>query len=193
MITALTGGIGAGKSFVAKCLKARGISVYDCDAAAKRLMTSSTTVRQQLQQLIGKKAYIGERLNKALIAEFLLAADENRLAINAIVHPAVADDFMQSGFEWIESAILFDTGFDRLLPIDYTVCVSAPLEVRICRIMKRDNISRDKAIEWINRQMSQEEVERRSDFVVQNDGLTDITGQIDQLLSKLKKTNNAEK
>ena len=103
----ITGGIGSGKSFVCQRLKARGIDVYDCDTAAKRLIRTSPEIRQQLTALIGEDAYHGEALNKAAVAKFLLANEANAKAIDDIVHPAVFRDFQESGMQWMESAIMY--------------------------------------------------------------------------------------
>lgn len=182
---AITGGIGSGKSFVCKLLQLRGISVYDCDAAAKRLMATSVELQNELSQLVGSEVFADGKLNKPIMAKFLLASDENRLAINNIVHPAVATDYMQSGIEWIESAILFDSGFDQRLPLTAIVCVTAPLTVRISRIMQRDNISKEQAEEWIAQQMPQDEVARLSNYVIVNDGESDLDQQIESILSDI--------
>lgn len=182
---AITGGIGSGKSFVCKLLQQRGISVYDCDAAAKRLMATSVELQNELSQLVGSEVFADGKLNKPIMAKFLLASDENRLAINNIVHPAVASDYMQSGIEWIESAILFDSGFDQRLPLTAIVCVTAPLTVRINRIMQRDNISKEQAEEWIAQQMPQDEVARLSNYIIVNDGESDLDQQIESILSDI--------
>lgn len=184
-IVALTGGIGCGKSFVAQRLKQLGIDVYDCDNAAKRLMVTSDSIRKKLQLLVGKDVYVNDKINKPLLTKFLLASDENRLTINNIIHPAVADDFLNSKKQWIESAILFDSGFDKLLPIKAIVCVSAPKDIRVKRIIMRDNINQQQAEEWIARQMSQEEMEKHSDFIIVNDGIADINQQINSILQKI--------
>lgn len=186
MLTAITGGIGSGKSYVCRILESRGISVYDCDAAAKRLMRTSEKLQQELRQLVGQEVYTSDgQLQKRVLADFLLASEANKLALNDVIHPAVAEDFLSSGMTWLESAILFESGFDRRIRFDRVVCVSAPRDVRIQRIMRRDNISAAKAAEWIDTQMAQEEVERRSHFVIVNDGKSDIEQQIDNMLSKI--------
>ena len=182
---AITGGIGSGKSYVCRLLcEVYGIRVYDCDAAAKRLMHTSPTLRQQLTDLIGSDTYVDNSLNKAAVARFLLASADNASAIDDIVHPAVADDFLKSGYEWLESAILFQSGFDRRVHFDAVVCVTAPEEVRISRIMQRDNISRERARQWLARQWSQEEVCRRSNYEIINDGQQALLPQIEKTLKK---------
>lgn len=186
MLTAITGGIGSGKSYVCRILESRGISVYDCDAAAKRLMRTSEKLQQELRQLVGQDVYTSDgQLQKRVLADFLLTSEANKLALNDVIHPAVAEDFLSSGMTWLESAILFESGFDRRVSFDHVVCVSAPRDVRIQRIMRRDNITAEKAAEWIDTQMAQEEVERRSHFVIVNDGKSDIEQQIDNILSPI--------
>jgi dephospho-CoA kinase len=174
----ITGGIGSGKSYVCRLLERRGIEVYDCDAAAKRLIRNSSRLRRQLQELIGS-------LEKADISRFLLASEDNQRAVNAIVHPAVFDDFEQSGMQWMESAILYESGADKL--VDRVVVVTAPEEVRIERIMKRDGITREKALQWIARQWPQELVRERADVEIVNDGKAELAPQIDELLKALSK------
>lgn len=186
MLTAITGGIGSGKSYVCRILESRGICVYDCDAAAKRLMRTSEKLQQELRQLVGQDVYTSDgQLQKSVLSDFLLTSEANKLALNDVIHPAVAEDFLSSGMTWLESAILFESGFDSRVSFDRVVCVSAPRDVRIQRIMRRDNISAAKAAEWIDTQMAQKEVERRSHFVIVNDGKSDIEQQIDNMLSKI--------
>lgn len=186
MLTAITGGIGSGKSYVCRILESRGVSVYDCDAAAKRLMRTSEKLQQELRQLVGQDVYTSDgQLQKRVLADFLLTSEANKQALNDVIHPAVAEDFLSSGMTWLESAILFESGFDRRVSFDRVVCVSAPRDVRIQRIMRRDNITAEKAAEWIDTQMDQEEVERRSHFVIVNDGKSDIEQQIDNMLSQI--------
>lgn len=185
MRVAITGGIGSGKSYVCKRLEAFGIKVYDCDAAAKRLMRTSSALQRDLCRLVGDDVYVDGMLQKQVLAKFLLASEDNKQAVNQIIHPAVARDFECSGYEWLESAILFDSGFDRRIHFDYIVCVSAPLEIRIQRVMNRDGISREKTMEWISRQLPQEEVLKRADFEIVNDGMEDIDEQILIVLNKM--------
>ena len=186
----ITGGIGSGKSYVCQRLIARGYEVYDCDSAAKRLMRTSSDIRQQLTALIGPDTYLEGReytLNKAAVAKFLLVSEDNAKAVDAIVHPAVFRDFEASGMKWMESAILYESGAYRL--VDKTIVVTAPEEVRIQRVMQRDGISREKVLEWMARQLPQEEVRRRADFEIVNDGEADIDKQIEEIINN-KITNN---
>ncbi|MDD5787849.1 MAG: dephospho-CoA kinase [Bacteroidales bacterium] len=180
---AITGGIGSGKSHICRLLQKHGIDIYDCDAAAKRIVATSEKVRRQLQECVGMEVFHTDgSLNKPMLAEFLLKSDENTAIVNHIVHPAVAEDFVQSGKQWMECAILFSSGFNRL--VDRVVCVTAPLEVRLDRIVKRDGITREKAREWIDKQWPQQKVAELSDFVIVNDGTADLESQIDAIINE---------
>lgn len=172
----LTGGIGAGKSYVCRILRERGVEIYDTDNAAKRLIAESPLIRQRLKDLIGG-------IEKQTIAAFLLKSEENKLAINSIVHPAVIEDFLKSGYEWMECAIIYEAHLEQY--VDKIIAVTAPREVRIERIMARDGITREKAEQWIDAQYPQEKVAERADFVIDNDGKKDIKQQIEEIWQRL--------
>lgn len=180
---AITGGIGSGKSYVCNLLREEGIEVYDCDDAAKRLMATDAEVIKRLSETIGCDAYVDGVLNKAAVAKFLLKSEENKILVNSIVHPAVARDFLSSGKYWLESAILFDCGFRRY--VDKVVCVTAPLETRIRRVMRRDGIDRKRTLEWIGKQMDQDKVREMADFEIVNDGRRSLRRQIREILKDL--------
>ena len=194
MKTGITGGIGSGKSYVCRLLQKRGYEVYDCDNAAKRMIRTSPEIRRELTDLIGPDTYFEEGggrkdkkyiLNKKAVAEFLLASEENAHAIDRIVHPAVFQDFIESGMEWMESAIIFESGIYRL--VDRIIVVTAPEEVRIQRVMQRDGISREKVLEWMGRQLPQDIVRERADYEIVNDGEADLNRQLDSLLEIINK------
>ena len=183
----ITGGIGSGKSYVCRLLEQRGYAVYDCDSAAKQLIRSSPFIRRRLTALIGPETYFKESgeyiLNKKAVAEFLLKSEDNARAIDRIVHPAVFRDFIESGMEWMESAIIYESGIQRL--VDRVIVVTAPEELRIQRVMARDEISREKVLEWMSRQLPQEEVRQRADFEIVNDGLADLNRQLDDIIKEI--------
>lgn len=183
----IAGGIGSGKSYVCRSLRTLGHEVYDCDAAAKRLIRTSPDIRRELTALIGPETYDTEtgELNKPVVARFLLASESNAQAIDAIVHPAVFRDFQESGLDWLESAIMFESGINRLM--DVVIAVVAPKEVRIQRVMDRDHISREKVLEWMSRQYSQREVIQRADFVLVNDGKANIEHQLIKIIEQCNK------
>ena len=186
MKIAITGGIGSGKSYVCRILEKHGIRVYDCDAGAKRLMRQDADLQAGLKKLVGEQVYSADGiLQKPVLAQFILTGEANKQAVNDVVHPAVARDFEKSDRSWLESAILFDSGFYRRTHFDFVVCVTAPIPVRIERIMQRDHISQQKAQQWIDAVMPQEELKARSDFEIVNDGVRDVEEQVVNLLNHL--------
>lgn len=169
----------------------QGIKVYDCDAEAKRLMRTDAELQAGLKKLVGEEVYSADGiLQKPVLAQFILTGEANKQAVNDVVHPAVARDFEQSDCEWMESAILFDSGFDRRTHFDKVVCVSAPVAVRLQRIMQRDHISQEKAQQWIDAVMPQEELIARSDYEIVNDGVRDVEAQVVHLLDLLNPSDN---
>ena len=148
-------------------------------------MRTLPSLKADLKRLIGKEVYVSGVLQKQILAQFLLINDTNKRAVNNLIHPAVAIDFEQSGLQWLESAIFFDSGFDRRVHVDKVVCVTAPLEVRIQRVMQRDGLTREKTLEWIDRQLPQEDILQRSDYEIVNDGKRNIDEQTNELLTKL--------
>ena len=178
---AVTGGIGSGKSLVCGKLREYGIEVYDCDEAAKRLMRTSQPLIDNLMKLVGEEAYVDGKLNKAAIARYMMASEENTRNVNQLVHPAVGQDFILSQMKWMECAILFESGFQKY--VDVVVCVTAPRETRIKRVMERDGIPRKKVLEWMAKQLPQRVVAKKSHFVIVNDGKEDLDKQIRELLA----------
>lgn len=186
----ITGGIGSGKSYVARLLAQRGLPVYDTDTEAKRLMLSDTDIRTGLIGLLGEEVYADGKLNKPLLVSYLFASDEHASRINSIVHPCVKRDFLrwaasQTMHEIValESAILYESGFDDV--VDYVVAVYAPLEIRIRRAMERDCATEEQVRRRIAAQMDEEVKRDRADFVIMNDGRS-LAPQLDALLKALK-------
>ena len=119
------------------------------------------------------------------MARFLLESKHHTKAIDRIVHPYVFKDFQESGLQWMESAIMFESGIYKL--VDKVVAVIAPKEVRIQRVMQRDGINREKVLEWMSRQMDQKELIRKADYVVINDGETDLDKQLNKIIRQCNK------
>ncbi len=180
---AITGGIGSGKTYVSNILKEKGFQIYDCDSAAKRIISQNESIKQQLKKLVGDNLFVENKLSKAMLSAYILQSKENALKVNKIVHPKVAEDFLLSGLNFMECALLFSSGFNAL--VDKVICVSAPMEIRIKRITTRDKINEQMAKEWILSQMAQEEIKKLSDFEIINDGNHNLIYEIDKILSFL--------
>lgn len=189
----VTGGIGSGKSVVCRLLQMLGAPVYDSDSRAKWLMTNSLALREKLQQRFGEDIYEGGVLQRRVLAERVFSDAEALAALNAIVHPAVAEDFCVWSAEHeaegadvvvLESAILLSSGFDRF--VDRCVAVVAPDELRVARAVARDGASSEQVKARIAAQMSQEEVADRCDFVIVNDEQSMLWPQVLNLVSELR-------
>lgn len=191
----ITGGIGSGKTYVSHLLQNLGIPVYDSDSRAKQLTVTDSAIRKGLIALLGKQVYQDDKLNKELLASYLFATRENADRVNAVIHPAVFRDFdcwcEQTGAELLglESAILFESGFDK--HTDYICVVSAPLEQRIRRTMERDECDRVSVEARILAQMGEREREERADCVIVNDGICPLLPQLERMLQELKARKNA--
>lgn len=186
MIIAITGGIGSGKSVVSQLLRVMGHAVYDCDKEAQRLMAENLKLRQQLCDAFGEETYTAEgKINKPYLIQRIFSNPQELQKMNSIVHPAVARDFLASGIMFVESAILFEAGFDQLVKPDVIWSVTAPLELRISRAMLRDHADREKILARINSQMDQEEKNKKADAIIWNDGTHSIIAQVNELLSGL--------
>ncbi|MEG1404991.1 MAG: dephospho-CoA kinase [Alistipes sp.] len=166
----ITGGIGSGKSTVCRLFAQRGVAVYDSDAAAKRLM--SEALRPQIIALFGAAAYDGGQLDRAYLARRVFGDPQALSALNDVVHPAVKADFeawcgqQQGDYVLLESAILFESGFDAL--VDRTLAVLAPLEVRMERTCRRDDVCEEEVRRRMAAQMSDDEQAARADYTVVN-------------------------
>ena len=194
----ITGGIGCGKSYVSAKMRLRGIPVYDSDTRAKLITATNPVIKMELTRLVGPTLYCPcgcGVLQKEVLAKFIFGNSDNLAKVNAIIHPRVKEDFRQwadeqkgKDFCILESAILFESGFDG--EVDFKVCVDAPLELRIRRCMERDKTTREAVVERINNQMDQAEKCSKADYVIVNDGVQALEPQIDALLEKCKKTLN---
>ena len=179
----ITGGIGSGKSTVCRLFEILGVPVFYADTEAKRLQNEDVTVRDAIISLLGKEVYSGEELNRKLVAEKVFA-DKNLLAeLNSIVHPATIAAFEKwkllhtdKPFCLKEAAILFETGIAKSL--DKIIVVTAPEELRIQRIISRENSSREQVIARMKNQLSEEEKIKLADFVIVNDEVQAIIPQV---------------
>lgn len=162
----ITGGIGSGKSTVCRLFAACGAPVYDSDTQAKRLMEEDGPLRRRLAARFGEEIYAGGRLNRKLLAGRVFSDPAELSALNALVHPAVMEDFerwcgRQSGADYVvlESAILFEAGLEGY--VDRTIAVTAPIDVRIARTCLRDGASAEEVRRRIAVQLDEEELRRR--------------------------------
>ena len=185
----ITGGIGSGKSTVCAILAEFGVAVYDSDSRAKRLMNEDNTLRERLVERFGSEVYCAEGLNRRYLAERVFGNPEELKALNAIVHPAVMDDFdrwaleQEGSYVVLESAILFEASLDRR--VDVSVAVMAPEELRIERAMQRDGAQREQIVARMNNQISDQERVERAKYTIVNIDIDNLRSDTEQLHRRL--------
>ncbi|CAM3706039.1 dephospho-CoA kinase [Flavobacterium gelidilacus] len=188
-IIGLTGGIGSGKTTVANYLIAKGIPVYIADLEARKI-TESKKVINQIEKVFGVDVIENNKVNRTILATIVFKDKEKLAQLNAIIHPEVKKHFKKwlkskVDFKFVvkESAILFESGSYK--DCEVIILVTAPLETRIERTMKRDNVDRESVLQRINNQMPEEEKKIKSDYIIQNTSLKDTHIQLDELLNYL--------
>lgn len=188
----ITGGIGSGKSIVAKILTVIGFPVFDSDTEAKLLMVNNSNVIQQVKEVFGEEAYIDKQLNRKYLADKIFNNEELKEQLNAIVHPAVRQEFedwsnrQDSSLVFNEAAILFEIG--RYKDFDYTILVTAPEELRIQRVIDRDKTTRKEVLKRMENQWKDEEKKALASFVINNDNEELVTLQVESILRSLGET-----
>ncbi len=189
----LTGGIGSGKTTVAKIFETLGIPVYYADDMAKRLMQEDATLRQKIMEAFGKESYtIDGQLNRVYLSSVVFNHSKKIEQLNAIVHPVVIDHAAKwmvqqtSSYVIKEAALIFESGSQTSL--DYVIGVYAPEALRIQRVMQRDHIDKDKVLQRMQNQIDENIKMRLCDRVIQNDDQTPLINQVlnihNQLLAK---------
>ena len=185
MIVALTGNIGSGKSTVAKMFKKLSVPVYNSDKEAKKLMQSSKKVRTAIMALLGDEAYVDKKLNRKYIAQKVFENKELLGRLNGIVHPVVRKDFIKwakkqkSPYVIQESAIIFENGLQDFY--DKIVLITAPKEIRVKRVMERDQVSQPEILARMGSQWDDERKKDLSDFVIDNISLKETRLKVQEV------------
>lgn len=171
----ITGGIGSGKSLVTKIFQCLNVSIYDADSRAKSVMTTDGILVEQIKKEFGNLSYAGGILNRAFLAGEVFSKPERLKKLNELVHPRVAHDFQQ----WVnahadekylikEAALMIEAGSFK--DLDHLIVVTAPVETRIARVLKRDTQrSRQEILNIMSNQLSEEEKIAHADFIIRND------------------------
>lgn len=190
----LTGGIGSGKTTVAKAFQSLGIPVFYADTESKKLLHSNAQLKQQLQTLLGKKLYQNNTLNKAYFADKIFTNKALLAEVNAIIHPAVATAFAEwcthqsAPYVLEEAAILFET--DAYKKFDKTILVTAPQAMRIKRVMARDNTSETAVLARMKNQWADEKKIPLADYVINNTDAANLNTQIRRIHENILSTTN---
>ncbi|UUW07367.1 dephospho-CoA kinase [Flavobacterium plurextorum] len=188
-VIGLTGGIGSGKTTIANFFKEKGVPVYISDDEAKKIMQSIEII-DKIKSAFGETLFENNVLNRAKLAEIVFNNADKLAQLNAIVHPAVKKDFenwlqqhKNDQFVVYEAAILFESG--RYKECDYIVTVTAPIEVRIERVIKRDNTTREQVLSRMEMQWNDEKRISLSNFVINNSNLKIANEEVVKILKIL--------
>ena len=172
IVVGLTGGIGSGKSTIAEMFRELGVPVYNSDERAKLLMNTSKKIKKQLVELLGKKAFLDDKLNKAFIAKKVFNDADLLKQLNHIVHPVVRKDFIKwmkkqkAAYVIQETALLFENNTQDLY--DIVILITAPKELRIERVLSRDETSKDQIMARMNNQLDDEVKVELANLVIEN-------------------------
>lgn len=192
---ACTGGIGTGKSYVVRIFSALGVPAYIADDRAKELYEIDRNLLDRLIEVLGDKIVVDGVLQKSVMAGIIFSNKELLMKVNRIVHPRLLEDFYQwrdnqekKGVDMIvyESAIFLETPTFRSIA-DKVIVVTAPLDVRIRRVIKRDKVDEKLVIQRINKQWSDEKRLKMADFIIFADGKRAVLPQILRIIDEVKK------
>jgi dephospho-CoA kinase len=168
----VTGGIGSGKTSVCRVFNVLGIPVFSADAEAKIIMSSDIDIMERIRKIAGKDVYSAGNLNRSELAKLIFNDVSLLKQINNIVHPIVFEHFnlwtktISADYMILEAAILFESCASGV--VDKTVLVVAPVEERIDRVIRRNNLTREQVLERIKNQMTDEDKIKLSDYVINN-------------------------
>ncbi|MBT3302370.1 MAG: dephospho-CoA kinase [Bacteroidetes bacterium] len=190
----VTGGIGSGKTTVCSIFEHLGVPVYYSDEKSKELIQSNSGLIKQIKAAFGNHLYDDQNnLNKAALASLVFSNEKALATLNSIVHPAVVDDFnawcsqhQQHAYVIKESALLFESNTYKNL--DFIIAVFAPLEMRLKRLMERDQTNEEELLKRVHNQLADVEKMKRSDFVIFNDMKHPLIRQILSLHKELSKS-----
>lgn len=191
-IIGITGGIGSGKSEVAKYIAEIGYPVYNSDQAAKAVVQQDAQVRREITELLGPESFSGEEYNREFVREKIFENDDLRNALNAIIHPAVKRDFER----WVqenadaemvfkESALLFELGLYK--DLSHTILVTAEENLRMKRVMLRDNKTYREVEVIMENQMPERDKRKKASFIIENnDTLEELQSRTLEVIRDLK-------
>ena len=189
-IVGLTGGIGSGKSKVLNFFRDKGIPCYNSDKQAKLLVDTNPKLKRQIKKHFGDEIYKLDKLDSKTLSKRVFNNSDDLNLLNSIIHPAIADDFLKfrttnkSALLVKEAAILFESGGYKLC--DYTILITAPINIRIDRVVKRDLTDRDEVILIISNQWSDKRKSLLADKIIENIDWNETVLLLEKLLIELK-------
>ena len=191
MKVGITGNIGSGKTTVCKIFETFGIPIYYADIEAKKLMSEDINVKEQIKLLFGLEAYLEDgTLDRAYIANIVFNNPQMLTRLNYIVHPAVkyhsaqwAKNQKKAPYNLKEAALMIESENHKAL--DKLIVVSAPIDIRVARVMKRDNVEEEAVMARESKQMPEAEKLKIADYVITNDGKKSLIKQVHRIHNEL--------
>lgn len=181
-IIGLTGGIGSGKSTVLELFKILGVKTYSADESAKKLVNTDPNLINLIKSSFGNNIYDKGLLNTRKLSKIVFEDTEKLKLLNSIIHPAVARDFklflnsINEDYIVKEAAIIFETKSEN--NYDKIIFIQSPLEIRIERVIMRDNISREEVVKRINNQLDENLIIDKCDYVISNENKEDLEDKV---------------
>jgi dephospho-CoA kinase len=181
-IIGLTGGIGSGKSTVLELFKILGVKTYSADESAKKLVNTDPYLINLIKSSFGENIYDKGQLNSKKLSKIVFEDTEKLKLLNSIIHPVVAKDFKlflnSNNEDYIvkEAAIIFETKSEN--NYDKIIFIQSPLEIRIERVINRDNISREEVMKRINNQLDENLIIDKCDYVIRNENKEDLKDKV---------------
>ncbi|MDD5570332.1 MAG: dephospho-CoA kinase [Bacteroidales bacterium] len=186
----VTGGIGSGKTMICEVFQCLGVPVFNADIEAKKIMSSDKILKALLIKEFGAKTFDKKnKLNNKYIAEVVFNKREKLARLNSIVHPFLFTEFFiwakkqKTNYVVLDAAIIFESKINKKL--DYVITVYAPPLLRIKRIMKRDNVTKEYVVQRMKNQIDDEKKVKLSDFVIYNDGKQMVMPQVLKINKKI--------
>jgi dephospho-CoA kinase len=188
----ITGGMGSGKSFVCSIIENLGYPIFYSDKEAKWLMENNASLIAEIKKIVGNNAYTNNKINKEEIRKYIFNNAENRKKLNEIVHPAVtqhfdhwAQQFASNSLIFNESALLIETGSYKRF--DKIILITASQDVKIKRLIQRENVSTEEIRLRMNSQLSDEVKKDHADYIIENNETDFLLPKIFTIIDQLKK------
>ncbi len=178
----LTGGIGSGKSTIAKVFKVLNIPAYNSDERAKALMNENAQLIDEISKIFGARIYQNNELNRTELGAIVFKSPDLLQQLNAVVHPAVGEDFnswcasQNTQYVIKEAAIIYETGINKML--DGVIAVIAPNELRIKRVLKRPGMTEELIKDRMSRQLPTESLVNKANWLINNDETALVIPQV---------------
>lgn len=195
MVIGVTGGIGTGKSESIKFFMKYGAEIIDCDVISKKVSESKEMI-EKLKEIFGNEIVKTGKIDRKKLREIVFSDKDKLMNLNSLMHPIILEKVREEiknksknkNIVVVDMPLLFEVGFET--EVEKTVVISAPFELQLERVIKRDNLNYDEAVKAVRAQMSMAEKIKKADFVIENGGSKKELGdKIFELISKLKEDN----